>query len=247
MKTGTILFHQGWTDIINCLSLINIFASQYEKINLIIRKDSQPIIDFYVSQFSNVNTHYIEKYELDNNLHTIVPKFDETNLLFFGVHDAYRKNEYINSFRSTHGSDFFVKKFYTVYGINYIERVNSFNLNRNLELEDTTYKDFISKNGENYILYHEDTDRDIFIGKENFNEINKIINLNGISDVFFDYIKILENSKEIHLFDSVWASVIYLIDAKYGLFKHIPIYVNCLRGYQDMFTEPIKLENWIVK
>ena len=62
-----------------------------------------------------------------------------------------------------------------------------------------------------------------------------------------DYIKILENSKEIHLLDSVWGVFVYQIDAKYGLFKNIPITSHCLRGYMPMFTEPIKLNNWIIK
>jgi hypothetical protein len=247
MKIGTILFHQGWTDIINCLPLINLFSLQYDKINLIIRKDSKSIIDFYVSQFNNVEIIYTEKYELDNNLHLIVPQYEDTELLFFGVHDAYRKNNYINSFRGTNGEDFFVKKFYTCYGIDYINRINSFDIVRNFNLEDKIYEDFKLKNGEDYVLYHEDTNRDIFLNKENFNKNYNSIDLNGISDVFFDYIKVLENAKEIHLFDSVWASVIYLLDSKYGLFKHIPIYVNCLRGYNLMFTEPIKLNNWFVK
>ena len=35
------------------------------------------------------------------------------------------------------------------------------------------------------------------------------VNLNGITNIFFDYIKILENSIEIHLLDSVWGALVY--------------------------------------
>ena len=76
---------------------------------------------------------------------------------------------------------------------------------------------------------------------------SKFVDLNKATNTFFDYIKILENSKEIHLLDSVWGVFVYQIDAKYGLFKNIPITTHCLRGYIPMFTEPIKLNNWIIK
>ena len=46
-NTGTILFHQGFTDIINCLPLVNIFSKKFEKINLLMRNDFKEIIDFY--------------------------------------------------------------------------------------------------------------------------------------------------------------------------------------------------------
>ena len=65
-----------------------------------------------------------------------------------------------------------------------------------------------------------------------------------MSDVFFDYIKVLENAKSIHLIDSVWAAICYLLDAKYTLLKNIDVNVHCLRGYEEMFIEPKKLPNW---
>ena len=66
----------------------------------------------------------------------------------------------------------------------------------------------------------------------------------NMSDVFFDYIKVLENAKSIHLIDSVWAAICYLLDAKYTLLKNIDVNVHCLRGYEEMFIEPKKLPNW---
>jgi len=127
-----------------------------------------------------------------------------------------------------------------------LNRINYFNLNRNIELEEKLYNDFISTHGNDYVLYHEDAGRDIILDKNNFNSNYRWIDLDKTTYTFFDYIKILENSKEIHLIDSVWAAIVYLLDSRYGLFKHIPIRVNCLRGYKPMFLEPIKLDNWEV-
>ena len=246
MKTGTMLFHQGWTDIINCLPLVNFFSKDFEKINLIVRDDSKPIIDYYLSQFSNVESCYYNKVELDNILGEITQKYNDTEILYFGVHDTFRKNKYVNSFLNSKPNDFFVKKFYTVYDIEYSNRVSSFEIKRDIDLEEKLYNDFILTNGNDYILYHEDADRNIILDKTKFNSNYKWVDLNKSTYTFFDYIKVLENSKEIHLIDSVWAAIIYLLDSRYGLFSHIPIRVDCLRGYKPMFLEPIKLDNWVV-
>ena len=81
---------------------------------------------------------------------------------------------------------------------------------------------------------------------ENYYQNYPIINLNGISNIFFDIIKILENAIEIHLLDSVWGAFIYQLDAKYKLFHNKKIFLYAKRDYRKMFEEPIKLENWII-
>ncbi len=61
-------------------------------------------------------------------------------------------------------------------------------------------------------------------------------------------IKVLENATEIHLLDSVWGSLCYHLDCKYNLFKNknIPVYLYAKRGYEAMFSDPIKMDNWII-
>ena len=51
----------------------------------------------------------------------------------------------------------------------------------------------------------------------------------------------------MHLLDSFWGVFIYLLDAKYKLFKNKKITLYVKRGYYKMFTEPVKLDNWIIK
>ena len=92
-----------------------------------------------------------------------------------------------------------------------------------------------------YVLYH-DT-KEVEIPKK---EDCTIIQLDHLSDIFFDCIKILEDAKEIHMIDSVWACFIYLIDCKYKLFHDKLIHVYCKRSYFEMFTSPIKLDHWII-
>jgi hypothetical protein len=101
----------------------------------------------------------------------------------------------------------------------YSTRIDDFTFTRNHELENIVYQNFINKYGKEYILYHEVVKDQAEIIKE-YGEPKKTINLNRISDTFFDMISILENALEIHLLDSVWGAFVYQLNAKYKLFKH---------------------------
>ena len=254
MKKGIFFTHQGWTDIINCLGLIGHYSKSYEKLVILVREDSKPFMDFYLNQFNNVYPQYEKKENLDN-YHFVIP--DGYDILFHGYHDQFRKDQYKLSFHSSRG--FFVKKFYEAYGITFETKIEDFSLVRDFELENIAYKNFIKSLDGDYILYHEDKyTPGGFTGIElpkNIIESEKSINLNLITDNFFIYSEILQKSKEIHLVDSVWASVIYLIDCKYKLFENIPIFIYPFRSREggllnyanDKNIEPKHPDNWIIK
>ena len=189
-------------------------------IQLLTKSNTQSILD---------NLNFIEYLNKNN--------FSNLDYLFHGFRDIYRKDIYINKFLQN--NMFFLKSFYECYDILYITRINFFEFERDYDLENNIYNEFINLYGTQYILHHEINE---IINNEN--EIN-YINLNGISDIFFDYIKVLENAKEIHLLDSVWGAFIYLLDCKYKLFYNKKIYLYAKRYYAQMFIEPIKLDNWI--
>ena len=66
IKNGILYFHQGWTDIINCLALINYYCKLYDKNYLIIREDAKQMIDFYTKDLKNLEIYYIVKNILDH-------------------------------------------------------------------------------------------------------------------------------------------------------------------------------------
>ena len=239
-KYCILYFHQGWTDIINCLALINYYNEKYDKIYLLIRKDSKDIIDFYTKDLSNnrIIILYEDKNNLDNNQ---IEYFEKKYFLhnvsreLIGCHDKSRNDIYNNKFNS---GKFFVNAFYECYDIEYVNRVKYFIFTRDIELENLIYDKFINQYGTKYILYHE-----VII---NYDKSIQTINLNNISNIFFDTLKILENAIEIHLLDSVWGAFIYQIDCKYKLFQNKKIYLYAKRGYKQMFEEPIKLNNWFI-
>lgn len=241
-----LYFHQGWTDIINSLGLITYYSSMYNITYLIMRKDAKPLIDFYTRDKINVKLLYEDKKTIldrgSSAFQYVIKNYPDLDLhdadiLGIGIHDIYRNDKYKKAFIGRKG--FFVNSFYICYNIPYINRIDEFKITRDKKLEDNVYNDFINKYGEDYILFHE-------IIQNNDNKCKNVINLNGITDNMFEYIKVLEHAKEIHLLDSIWGALIYQLDAKYQLFQDKKIVLYAKRGYIPMFTEPYMLSNWII-
>lgn len=227
--------HQGFTDIVNSLPLIDYYLSLgYKNVRLRCNGPASPIVDYYSRNKSRGD-------DGNNTVKVITHGFGDLS-------GAFRHDIGL-------GDSHFVKLFYTSYGIPYEVRVDCFNLDRDAELEESTYQNFVEEHGSKYNLSHFDpnpysaTAPIRFISKD-----TKSINLNGITNNPFAFIKVLENAEEIHLIDSVWASVVYLLDAKYKLFHNKTIYLypfsqdNRHGGniwHKDQTRlEPYHLEHW---
>lgn len=270
---GFLYFHQGWTDIIICLSLIDFYLKKYEELTVVIRSDARDFFDFYVRNKKNVTPLYIitdnGRYYgniFKNNVNEIeyrpngaygeimIPT--DYDLLCHAEHDRFREDEYKNYWYTNNhknkSSRHFSEMFYTFYDIPFEEKVVSFNLDRDFELETVIYNKFVEDNTEKYVIYHDDQENHLHGSlhvstKIDFNDVldgYNYVNLNKKSTKFFDFVKVIENAKEIHLVDSIWAGICYQIDAKYGLFSHIPVFLYPKRGHSFMFEFPIKLQNW---
>ena len=261
---------QGWTDIFNTLSLIKYYYDKniYTKIYIIVRNDGKQIVEFFIRDKHNIfiididnslcssykmcdcNYKEIFNYFINNNKEIA----DKSDYLFHGFMDIFRNDNYkyghINIFRNfkydvnfLNGQTFnghFVNSYYERYDIDKNVRINDFIFTRDYDMEENEYNKFIKLNGTEYVVYHE--------FYKNINNLSvPFINLNQKTNIYFDYIKILENSKEIHVIDSSWGIFIYLLDAKYKLFqnKNITIYLYPKRNYLRMFQDPVKLDNWV--
>lgn len=246
MRRAALYFHQGWTDIINCLPLINYYSDRYDALTLLVRRDAAPIVDYYVRELRNVTVDYYSKVDLDHKISGILPKYDGFDRVFIGGHDSMRQDQYHGCFWRRYPNDFFVERFYTSYDIDYSVRVKEFSLPRSLGLEDEIYERFVAEHGRDYVIYHEDKERGIIIDKTQFSRGSVWVDLNQKSDVMFDYMKVLANAKEIHMIDSVWAAVAYLVDAKYGMLQNISVRAHCVRNYHDMYQHPVSLPNWSI-
>jgi len=252
MKT-IIYTHQGWTDIINCLSLINYYSKIRNHIVFVVRDDGGDLCRYYTKHLNNVEIHGISKHTLDTEGLSLIPNlYPNGEYIFFGSHDVVSSDDTRKGKFSHIGGDDFVEKFYTSYDLDYNIRVDEFELERNYELENSLYQKFVEDHGENYTLTHK-IDKNKFIDWEGLphptvsgDDSIKTVELHALSDRFFDTIKILENAKEMYLLDSVWAAIVYLLDCKYGIFENKNIIVGCERGHFAMFKRPKELSNWTI-
>jgi hypothetical protein len=242
-ENALLCFHQGWTDIINCLPMINICSAKYRLVYLLIREDASLLVRFYIRGMTNVVLVCAPHKHLDRfGIKLVdVARHRITKFELIGLHDAHRplNDVYRGAFRST--LVLFERSFYETYGMPYSDRVNKFMLYRDPVAEEAFYNRMVKQ--EPYICIHTNRASNLLVYPKTS---DNVIELDKSSDMFFDSIRVLQHAKEIHLIDSVWAIMCYMIDAKHGMLNGIPIYVYCHRGYQSMFTEPIKLSNWTV-
>lgn len=272
VKKACVYFHQGWTDIIMCMGLINYYKAKYNEIYVLIRSDAKDMVDYYIKSLEGVHIIYINtdngrfygQFLISNcnevtyeNNSVIIPKYFD--LMFHGEHDRYRKDDYRGYWYQPENmkklTNHFSEMFYVFYDIDFSNRISNFRFERDVDLECKKLTEFVEEYGKNYVLYHDDESNhqhgqhhvSTKINFENNLENCNYVNVNKQSKVLFDYIKIFQNAIEIHLVDSVWACLFYQIDAKYGILENKIINVYCKRGHQNLFQYPVKLNNWIIK
>lgn len=269
-----------------CMGLIDYYSERHEQITLFVRSDAKDCMEFYLRGKDNVEAVYFNSDDgryygaiaktphVDSFIYTSSDKDGHGNLLLpqdmtmqtHGEHDKWREDEfalrwyhYFITNRILPGHDrfpYFPEAFYEYYNIPYVCRCSSFNVNRDIELENKVYEDFVKEHGEDYILYHDDQDREPEGGvagvpyrntKINFDTVKdgvSYVNLNGRSRLVFDYIKVLENAQELHLIDSLWACLVYQLQARYNMFSDKPVNIYCQRGHHEIFQRPVQFKEW---
>lgn len=242
MKEGLLLFHQGYTDILNSLALISYYATKYETLHIIIRTEAYELIEYYSRQYENIDIIPVQynllntelKYKTTNIFKQLCPTFDNCDVLIHGLNDVHRRDKCINSYIIlSQENTFFVDGFYKAYGIDPSIRTTYFSIQRDTSLENELYSKFIKTHGLEYHVHH---------GTDPMYE--KSVDLANQTEIFFDYIKILENAQSMTLLDSVWAICVYLLQARYGIFSTIPIRIKSRGlGYEPMFGTPL-FPNW---
>lgn len=145
----------------------------------------------------------------------------------------------------------FAHAFYTYNKLNSNIRHEYFDLFNDKVIENNIYANFIGEHGKDYILIHENTyehrKKRMHIDKKKIiNKNYKIINLQHISNIFVDYLLVIKNAKEIHLIDSSWSVLIYLLSHKHIT---VPVFFNETiaksKGRDtNIYKKPI-FDNWI--
>lgn len=228
MTKAILAFHQGWTDIVNQISLINFYYTKYNFLELYIKKSSKYFIDFYCKNLENVKIVYTDVHSVDFCNIKKNDEFKNYDILLHGFLDNCRVDKYKNSFIKNKNIEY-IRSFYLSYNIPLEVKIDFFNFERDFEWEEYEYQNFIKNYGDNYILYHSDQsspggDTGIDVYSVLQEKKIKLVDLNGLFENPFVSIKILQNAKELHLSDSMWGSLCYLMECKYNLFKESKIF-----------------------
>jgi hypothetical protein len=234
-----LYFHQGWEDILLCLPLINYHAARYRTLYVLARQDARNLLQFYVRGLPNVSCIFVPLEELNKlGAKAIGPLASKiTHYELIGQLDSGRTDEFKNAHqKQAYSLD---KLFYEPYGITTRQRLDAFAFYRDPIQEEVTYTRTVTS--EPYICVHDDPLSNKFACVDTSLPIVRLS-----STMFFDMIRVLQHAKEIHLVDSTWATLCYLMDAKYGLFHQIPIHVYCFEGRESMFTDPVHVPNWTI-
>jgi len=242
------MFHQGYTDILNCLPLVNYYSKVYDKIKVIIREDFKESVSFYLRNLKNVDVIYLDINHIRkvHNPFIMVNLFIDVDTLFHGSYDTFRNDIFKNKFND---STFYGHGFYEFYNISLNEKVENFIFERDNNKEDKLFDEVIGNENKKYILFHENDD-----DKIEKNKPYEYVNLESLSKNIFESIKILQKSEEIHLVDSLWASLCFLLDAKYKLFSEKKIYLypfknrggGCIWNKFGKELKPFKPSNWVI-
>lgn len=247
MRGGILLFHQGWTDIINCLPLISYYCTKYEKLFLYIRDDSRELVSFFCDQIENAEVLFVQKNLLNNNkfINSLTKKHSGCDLLIHGESDYLRNDQYRFAFASNNKKHF-ATRFYNNYDLDRNFLNSKIHFERDREAEERVYENFISTHGQEYVLKHSTEERVITI-----NHPLKIVELGGLTTNPFYYLKVLENSAEIHVIDSFWATFCFLMEEKEKMFsknnKKITLYyLNRPGGLLPNDNIVSKYHNWSV-
>ena len=141
----------------------------------------------------------------------------------------------------------FIELFYREFGLDDKLRYN-FLIERNIEREQQCFDKLVSVIGDKYAIIHDDNDRNFLLNETFLPDLPKFyiglgthVNDELKSNNVFDYLKVLENAEEIHIFDSFLAIMLDLIDCnqikcKGKIYFHTYLSDGDPRLYRSKFT-----------
>lgn len=197
MKTCLIYHHLGLGDTIICNGFVNDHADRFDHVFVFCK----PI--YYTS---------VEFLYRVNEKVTVLPADDADAMVIYDkLQTDIKKKIGFNLLKETCdlNSCGFDKGFYYISGVDFEKRYTYFKLNRDLNRE----KNLMNSLGlvsNNYIFLHEDPHRNFIIDRKHIknSSLPVFFPKNNITDNIFDYCTIIENAKEIHVFDSSFKNLI---------------------------------------
>lgn len=256
---ATIITHQGWADFYSSNGLINHYAKLYEELVVFAcdQKRKHMLTEMYL-HIPNVKVAIPNTKERNDDnstcliCHTNLTKvtgpcpresFQRCKFISYDQYTNY-ENIKIGAFKNFQQwidhmakSSSFAHAFYSFENLDPSIRISSFSV------ADVT-QDKIPYTLP-YVAVHDDPLRGFVI---NLDRSLLTYNLNMKSETMIDQIKLIENANAIHMIDSNYSVLIYLLSFHNNKIKHIPKYLHSYTRTDrslNIYTDP-KPENWKV-
>ena len=226
MKNRIFIYHHlGLGDHFHCNGVVRFLLKKKYKnkqVNLFAKKKYKKMIEFMYRDLENLK---------------IIPVSNNEKLEFQNIKSIVKKDDILEKI----GFDYFEQNkdskktidmiFYKQYKINYSNKKKLTYWKRDKKLEDKLFKKLIKSS--NYIFIHDDPKRNFYIPNPKSISKYQIIR-NSYKYQIFDYSKILENAKEVHVMESSIRCMmehlntnkvkLYLYNFTNGPWKSIPYY-----------------------
>lgn len=220
-----IYHHLGLGDHFHCNGVVRFLLKnkyQNKKVNLFAKKKYFEMVKFMYRDLDNLEIIPITNNEKDelNEVNSYIKASDTIEKIGF--------NYFLENKDKGKTIDIL---FYDQFNIDYSDRLKLTYWKRDISSEEKLYDQLVEK--ENYVFVHDDPSRNFIITDSNISKDYQIIR-NSYKYSIFDYGKIIENAKEIHVMESSARCMLEYLNTKNskhflynfvgGPWKSIPYY-----------------------
>lgn len=266
---AVLMLHWGWTDLLVHVGMINYYLRQFSELTLICLRQQKEFLEFLYPKNKLIFVDDPDKGYIDNLAYKF---FQNDYVLLLDGHQSsqcltmaclrnnfnpkshIQKVNYKNINSSANNYIDIIKKldkldshfderisFYTLANIDKNILFDFFKIFRNHKSEKLVYNNIVKC--KNYAVAHSTNGM-------NINTKLPIIYLNERSSLIIDMLKVIENAKEIHIYDSLYGVLVYLLYFSGNFKKNIKIYYHLYaRNKIPKFFNMIKIyksKNWTV-
>jgi hypothetical protein len=212
-KVVLVIPHQGLGDHIICNGLYRQLALRSRRVYLVVKKSKHNQVKLMLRDLANIYFVQVpDKYEWKSvDIIQLIAKFLKIETVSLGF---YGQSFFEANMR-------FDSNFYHQAKIDFIHRWKSFEYLRDEKKEMELFRVLVSSN-EPYIFLHEDAERGFLIDRDKVNSSMRIIEPLKLPSRFhiFDYFKIIELAREVHLIESSFAAFVESLNFKCSKFAH---------------------------
>ena len=226
---AVLMLHWGWTDLLQHVGMVRYYKEMYNSISLVCLPHQRIFLEALYPDFNLIFVPCPDKGEIDDLVKRL---FNEDYLFLFDGHqcsqnltlsfsrqnlepktevqhmncEAYKKSALhrMQEIKDLDANDSTFDErvgFYTLSGMDHSIAFDYFDIVRDGESEDTKYNELVSTDEYSVVHYVDD----MKLPEAEF------VYLNDKSDKIVDTLKIIENSKEVHVYDSLYGVLCYFL------------------------------------